>query len=412
MNSYLKELSSIVPMCTVLSSQNKKLDKLTILKLTAQHLKSIKGCETSKREEVQTFFSSNDLRHFSYNMIDGFSMVIGCKRGEIFFVSKSVETILNYSNTELEGQNLFEFLHPNDLNLVKEQVLHRGNFPKPFNPEESVNNLSCENWNLWPGDRRSFFCRFKINREIACLSNEGTYQIVHCTGYLRIFGISNSNNEDDESSNKSCLLMVVRKKESEETKNSLGFLYQSPQFYVKQSTNGKFTFADLSVFEVLGYLPQELIGSSYYELCHQDDVPNLTEIYEQASSKPNSPIVKVLRIRKRSGEYVHLKTKTIRVENSYSKIVEFLITTNSLASIDNFESDTSTINEGCAINDKRHESTIVGLGLGCEIVENITGTKSNSENKDEINSTLEKVMDLEENDTYFDGIQNLMDASW
>ena len=40
MNSYINELSALVPKCL---QTNKKMDKLTVLKLAVQHLKDLRG---------------------------------------------------------------------------------------------------------------------------------------------------------------------------------------------------------------------------------------------------------------------------------------------------------------------------------------------------------------------------------
>lgn len=84
---------------------------------------------------------------------------------------------------------------------------------------------------------------------------------------------------------------------------------------------------------------------------------------------------------------------------------------NSLASVESISTDSQLLNTNCGVNDALSHSSI-GLGLEFGVVENITDTKNNTENKDEIDSTSAKVMDLGESDTYFDGIQTLMDASW
>lgn len=47
MNTYITEISALVPMCHAMS---RKLDKLTVLRMTVQHLKTILGAVTSYTE--------------------------------------------------------------------------------------------------------------------------------------------------------------------------------------------------------------------------------------------------------------------------------------------------------------------------------------------------------------------------
>ena len=169
------------------------MDKLTVLRLAVQHIKSLRGSihAYSESSSRPANLSDSDLIKLilqSSNDDSGFLFVVDSARGRILYVSENVSNVLNYSQRDLFGQSLFDVLHPKDIAKVKEQ-LSASSVREPrdrlvdaktmlplknsnsklsgssvggnmSNSDPSGSDISSVPW-LCPGARRSFFCRMK-----------------------------------------------------------------------------------------------------------------------------------------------------------------------------------------------------------------------------------------------------------
>ena len=166
MNCYISELSQLIPMC-----QSRKLDKLTVLRMTVQHMKMLRNSAPSAIEGQfkPAFVTDQDMKSLILQAADGFVFVVGCDRGRVLYVSKSVEKVLDYTQDDLIGQSLFDILHPRDVSKVKEQLASSDLTARSQLIDSKTllpipTSVSSEANSLCPGSMRSFFCRMKCGQ--------------------------------------------------------------------------------------------------------------------------------------------------------------------------------------------------------------------------------------------------------
>ncbi|XP_052129133.1 protein cycle isoform X1 [Frankliniella occidentalis] len=377
MNTYITELSAMVPMCHAMS---RKLDKLTVLRMAVQHLKTIRGAVHSYTEGhyKPAFLSDQELKHLILQTAEGFLFVVGCDRGRILFVSESVSQVLNFSQGDLLGQSWFDILHPKDVAKVKEQLSASDLSPRERLIDAKTmlpvrTDMPAVGSRLCPGARRSFFCRMKRKLPVnvkeeadttSCSarrkkqhSAERKYSVIQCTGYLKSWapekmGLEESELVEGESGAGaggaclSCLVAVGRLQPmlSPPPRPRPGGRIPNTrplQFTSRHAIDGKFLFVDQRATLALGFLPQELLGTSMYEYYHPEDVHHLADSHKAALNSTEVVNTKVYWFRSKEGTYISIQSEWKAFKNPWTKDVEYIIAKNSVIMTDGRHMDAS-----------------------------------------------------------------------
>ncbi|KAM9401983.1 basic helix-loop-helix ARNT-like protein 2 isoform 18-T21 [Salvelinus alpinus] len=346
MNILIDELSAMIPSWNPMA---KKLDKLTVLRMAVQHLKALKGASSSftdvNYKRKPSFLPQDDLKHLVLTAADGFLFVVSCDRGKILFTSESVLKFLNYSRLELIGQSLFDYVHPKDISKVKEQLSASGLYPRERLIDAKrlqVQDLPVGAVHLCTGARRSFFCRMKHSRTVMKTEDKTIqpsspkkkesqrYCTVHCTGYMRSWPSTqlDAESDDNEFSHLSCLVAVCRVHPNDACQPSREVKVKPTQFVTRFAIDGKFTFVDQRATTVLGYLPQELLGTSCYEYFHQDDLQHLAETHRKVLRSKEKIETSCYKFKTKHGSFVMLQSQWFSFINPWTKEVEFIVSTN------------------------------------------------------------------------------------
>ncbi|KTF98519.1 hypothetical protein cypCar_00018374 [Cyprinus carpio] len=121
MTQYITELSDMVPTCSALA---RKPDKLTILRMAVSHMKSMRGTGNTSTDGAYkpSFLTEQELKHLILEAADGFLFVVAAETGRVIYVSDSVTPVLNHPQSEWFGSTLFEQVHPDDVDKLREQL--------------------------------------------------------------------------------------------------------------------------------------------------------------------------------------------------------------------------------------------------------------------------------------------------
>lgn len=94
--------------------------------------------------------------------------------------------------------------------------------------------------------------------------------------------------------------------------------------------DGKFLFVDQRATPVLGFLPQELLGTSMYEYYHHNDIPVLAESHKAALQGTEQVTTPIYQLKAKDGSYVRIQSQWKSFRNPWTKEIEYLIAKNNI----------------------------------------------------------------------------------
>ncbi|CAB1313545.1 unnamed protein product, partial [Coregonus sp. 'balchen'] len=396
MNSFIDELAALVPTCNAMS---RKLDKLTVLRMAVQHMKTLRGAANPYTEAnyKPSFLSDDELKHLILRAADGFLFVVGCDRGKILFVSESVYKILNYCQNDLIGQSLFDYLHPKDIAKVKEQLSSSDTAPRERLIDAKTGlpvktDITPGPSRLCSGARRSFFCRMKCNRPYVktedkdfpstCSKKKAdrkSFCTIHSTGYLKSWpptkmGLDDDNEPDNEGCNLNCLVAIGRLHPHIVPQPSHEDIRVKPTEYVcRHAIDGKFVFVDQRATAILAYLPQELLGTSFYEYFHQDDIGHLAECHRQVLQMREKINTNCYKFKIKDGSFITLRSRWFSFMNPWTKEVEYIVSTNTVVSCSMLDGADPSYPQSAISPTASMDSVLTSEGGGRQALQTVPG---------------------------------------
>ncbi|CAL1579653.1 unnamed protein product [Knipowitschia caucasica] len=254
-------------------------------------------------EEIDIITSEYTLKNN-----DIFAVAVSLATGRIVYISDQAANILNCKRDAFKDSKFVEFLSPQDVSVFY-------SFTTPYRlPSWSM----CTGADSSPSDcmqEKSFFCRISGGKEC-----EGDVQFYpfRMTPYL--MKVQDALHPEDQFC---CLLLAERVHSG----------YDAPRiptdkriFTTTHSPSCVFQDVDERAVPLLGYLPQDLIGTPVLLHLHPHDRPIMLAVHRkilQCAGKPFDH--SSIRFCARNGEYVTLDTSWSTFVNPWSRKVSFII---------------------------------------------------------------------------------------
>uniref|UniRef100_A0A667GBS3 PAS domain-containing protein n=1 Tax=Lynx canadensis TaxID=61383 RepID=A0A667GBS3_LYNCA len=258
---------------------------------------------TYSLEELSTVASE----HASKNT-DTFVAVFSFLSGRLVHVSEQATSILNCKKDFLESSHFVELLAPQDVRVFCAHTVHA---QLPF-------------WNSWTqrasqyefAPVKSFFCRIRGGK---VREQEKRYYPFRIIPYLMRVHVSTQREPE------SCCLILVEKVRSG---------YEAPRipmdkriFTTTHTPGCVFLEIDERAVSLLGYLPQDLLGTSILAYVHPEDRSLMVAIHQKVLKYAGHPPFEhsPIRFRTQNGDYVILDSSWSSFVNPWSQKVSFII---------------------------------------------------------------------------------------
>jgi PAS domain S-box-containing protein len=235
-----------------------------------------------KRNEKGTTMRDKDggvrfYRALFKNALD-FTSVLDAK-GKFIFQSASIRAFLGYRENELKGENVFDYVHPDDLNEIKGAFL------------ELVKK---------PG--------MVISREFRFRHKNGTYRWIESYGLNLLDNpdvrgiVVNSRDVDDRKRAENLL------RESEaQLKNKEAFfrgvIENTREIFTIINDKGEMIFHSAAIEKIMGFKPEELTGQDVLKYVHPDDAWIFMDALRSVLEKPGNVATRQMRMRHRDGSW-------------------------------------------------------------------------------------------------------------
>lgn len=313
-------------LCTMVSINNRKMDKSTVLKSTIAFLKNYNEIENQSRvHEIQedwkpSFLSNEEFTHLILEALDGFIMVFSSS-GRILYVSESITSLLRHLPSDLMNSTIYDLVYEEDHSHLYNTLL---------NPTTTVSNDNEKE------NQITFVCHCK--RGAMNSEEEVTYEVVQFVGYfradmdsLKVDNSSRNSTLGGIDSDTRLVFICIGRLQTPQLIREMSVIESKCEFTSRHSLEWKFLFLDHRAPPIIGYLPFEVLGTSGYDYYHVDDLDSVVTCHEALMQKGEGTSC-YYRFLTKGQQWIWLQTRFYITYHQWNSKPEFIVCTHRVVS--------------------------------------------------------------------------------
>ncbi|XP_035680971.1 neuronal PAS domain-containing protein 2-like isoform X2 [Branchiostoma floridae] len=323
-------------LCSMVSSNNRKMDKSSVLQSTIAFLKRNKEITAqSEANEIKEnwkppFLTNEEFSQLMLDATNGFMLAIN-KQGKILYVSENVTSLLGHLPNDLVGNTLGDMVHEKEkvqtCNLLTHHTLHLDQTESDYGHDKHL-SFSCH------------FVRGKIDP-----TEEPAYECIKLSGSYRrsLSGKISSTCKVEKDNQKTkggvggsggdeVVLVMTAKLLAPLFLKEMSVVDETKrEFTSRHSLEWKFLFLDHRAPPIIGYLPFEVLGTSGYDYYHVDDLDRISICHEQLMQCGEGTSC-CYRFLTKGQQWIWLQTRYYITYNQWNSKPEFIVCTHTVVS--------------------------------------------------------------------------------
>ncbi|KAL9956027.1 hypothetical protein ACROYT_G037444 [Oculina patagonica] len=256
-NILVQELAGIVA-----PEDGRKLEKTAVLELAISYLRKnqsqLKSLPRGGRDGIALNWQPSFTADPEFNLIvsdalDSFTIATE-NNGNILYASDSVLSLLGYLCDELIGTSLFSYLNEEDALKVWSQL--------------AVVAQNGDKTEMLAKGNLTFVLRMKCGR----FYSRSSWQVVRCNVAVI--------HQCDDKKTPNCLVFVGKTRHPQPNRLLTTSDCAQKEFSYRLTMDWKYVYIDHRAASVIGFLPFEVLGTSFYSYCSPEDVFNIAQYHK------------------------------------------------------------------------------------------------------------------------------------